>query len=48
MFGEILRRRPGTQPDNLVLRLLQQKMFQSVQTDWGITHEEVAIQEDKS
>ena len=43
-FGEILHRRNTTSPDKLVERILHPKSFKSVQTDWGIEHESVALQ----
>ena len=45
IFGEILHHRPDTPPDNTVKRILHPKSFYSVQTEWGITQEPVAIQE---
>ena len=48
MFGEITHRRQDTPPDNLVLRILQQRTFKSVQTEWGIVQEPNAIEEYKS
>ena len=43
MFGTILRRKPDTPPDNLVLRILQPKNFTSPATEWGKTQESVAM-----
>jgi len=45
MFGIILRRRPDTPPDSLVLKILQSKQFRSAATEWGIQQESFAIQE---
>lgn len=44
-FGEVLRRRPETVPDALVLRIIQQNQFTSVSTEWGIKNEAVALKE---
>ena len=44
IFGDIIHRRPETAPDNLVKRILQQKRFFSVQTEWCINKEEEALQ----
>ena len=44
-FGDIVRRRADTPPDNLVLTILQPRSFSSAATDWGIQNEPVAIQE---
>ena len=43
-FGEILRRKPTTPPDALVLSILQPRSFSSAATDWGIQNESLAIQ----
>ena len=43
-FGEVLRRKPDTPPDSLVLSILQPRSFASAATDWGIQNESVAIQ----
>lgn len=43
MFGYVLRRRPNTPPDSLVLGILQPKQFSSAATDWGIHQESTAI-----
>ena len=43
-FGEVLRRRPDTPPDKLVMSILQPRSFSSVATDWGVDKEPVAIQ----
>ena len=43
-FGEILRRKPTTRPDALVLSILQPRSFSSDATDWGIQNESSAIQ----
>ena len=45
LFGEVLRRRPETAPDALVLRIIQQNQFTSVLTEWGIKNEPVALKE---
>ena len=45
LFGAILRRRPDTPPDSLVLRILQPKQFTSAATEWGIRHESIAVQQ---
>ena len=42
-FGHVLRRRPDTPPDSLVLRILQPRQFSTPATSWGITHEPLAI-----
>ena len=44
-FGSILQRRSDTPPDSLVLKILQPKQFSSAATEWGNTHESVAIAE---
>ena len=43
MFGNVLRRKPNTSPDSLVLSILQPKQFESAATDWGIQQESLAI-----
>ena len=43
MFGNVLRRKPNTPPDSLVLSILQPKQFESAATDWGIQQESLAI-----
>ena len=45
IFGVILRRRPDTPPDALVLKILQPKQFKSAATEWGVHQEPLAIQE---
>ena len=45
MFGTVLERKPDTPPDSLVLRILQPKQFTSPATEWGKTHESIAITE---
>lgn len=45
VFGDILRRRPDTPPNSLVLRILQPRQFTSAATEWGIQHESIAIQQ---
>ena len=44
MFGEVMRRKTGTPPDSLVLRILEHKHFTSAALEWGIKNEPVAIQ----
>ena len=44
LFGDVLQRRQGTPPDNLVLRILQ-KQFTSAATEWGRQKQSVACQE---
>ncbi len=44
IFGIVLRRRPDTPPDSLVLRILQPKQFTSAATEWGVQQESTAIQ----
>lgn len=44
LFGLVLSRRPDTPPDNLVLRIIQAKMFTSGATKYGIDNEKFAIQ----
>ena len=44
LFGTILQRKPDTPSDSLVLRILQPKQFTSRATDWGKTHERIAIE----
>ena len=39
MFGEVMRLKDGTRPDNLVLRIIQDKHFTSVATEWGTKNE---------
>ena len=34
LFGDVLQRRQDTPPDNLVLRILQEKQFMSAATEW--------------
>ena len=43
IFGTVLQRKPDTPPDSLVLRILQPKQFTTPATEWGKTHESVAI-----
>lgn len=45
MFGEVLRRRPDTPPDALVLRIIEPKQFTSAATEWGKETEAIALQE---
>lgn len=42
-FRTVLHRKPDTPPDNLVLKILQPKQFTSPATEWGKTHESIAI-----
>ena len=44
MFGEVMRRKTGTPPDSLVLRILEHKHFTSAALEWGMKNEPVAIQ----
>jgi hypothetical protein len=43
MFGEVMRLKDSTRPDNLVLRIIQDKHFTSVATEWGRKNESLAI-----
>ena len=43
IFGTILRRKPDTPPDKLVLRVLQSKRFTSAATEWGVQQEPFAV-----
>ena len=43
MFGNVLRKKPNTPPDSLVLSILQPKQFESAATDWGIHQESLTI-----
>ena len=43
MFGNVLRRKPNTSPDSLVLSILQPKQFESAATDWSIQQESLTI-----
>ena len=43
-FGEIVRRKPDTPPDVLVLSILQPRSFSSAATEWGIQNEVIAIE----
>ena len=45
LFGAVLQRREDTPPDNLVLRILQEKQFSSPATEWGRQKESIACQE---
>jgi len=45
LFGLVQHRKPDTPPDSLVKRILQPQQFSSAATDWGITHEAVAIEQ---
>lgn len=45
MFGDVLRRRDDTPPDNLVLRILQNKPFSFAATVWGKDMESTARQQ---
>ena len=45
LFGSILQRRSDTPPDSLVLKIFQPNKFTSAATEWGNTHESVAIAE---
>ena len=42
-FGEVMRLKDGTRPDNLVLRIIQDKHFTSVATEWGTKNEPMAV-----
>ena len=43
-FGDILRRKPTTPPDVLVLSILQPRTFLCDATNWGIQNESTAIE----
>ena len=45
VFGDIMHRRADTPPDKLVLRILEQRWFQSIATQWGLDNESYAVQE---
>ena len=45
LFGEIFHRRSDTPPDNLVLKILQQKQFSSPAVQWGKENESAACRE---
>ena len=47
LFGEVLRRRPDTAPDSLVLRIIEPKQFTTPATDWGKKQELVALEQYK-
>ena len=44
LLGTIVRRKPGTPPDKLVMCILQQKRFTSAATEWGVQQESAAIE----
>ena len=44
-FGAIRRRLPTTPPQSLVLQILHPKSFSSPATDWGISHEDIALKQ---
>ena len=44
-FGEIRRRQPTTSPHSLVMRIIGAKQFKSPATDWGKSHESIAIKQ---
>ena len=44
-FGAIYRRLPTTPPQSLVLQILHPKRFSSAATDWGMTHEDIALKQ---
>ena len=43
LFGTIVRRKPGTPPEKLVMCILQQNRFTSATTEWGVQQEYAAI-----
>lgn len=43
-FGEIRRRLPTTPPHSLVSRIIESKQFVSPATEWGKSHEDLAIE----
>lgn len=43
MFGEVMRLKDSTHPDILVMRIIQDKHFTSVATEWGRKNESLAI-----
>ena len=45
LFEDVLQRRQDTPPDNLVLRILQEKQFTSAATEWGRQKESIVCQE---
>lgn len=45
VFGNILRRKPSTPPDSLVLSILQPRVFTSAAIEWGVQQEATAIQQ---
>ena len=45
VFGDVMHRRADTPPDKLVLRILEQKQFQSPATQWGLDNESRAVEE---
>ena len=44
-FGAIYRRLPTTPPQSLVLQILHPKRFSSAATDWGMSHEDIALKQ---
>lgn len=48
MFGEVLRRRPNTSPDSLVLRVIEPKRFTTPATEWGKENKPIALEKYKA
>lgn len=44
MFGDVMRLKDTTHPHNLVLKIIQDKHFTSVATEWGRKNESLAVQ----